>query len=126
MRTIKFRGLDVKTNIFIYGDLITFEKGFGISETEYDRNFCFVKTDSIGQFTELYDIEGNEIYEGDILKDKDGNYLYIIYSDGCFDIRIRIKDKFFSTDTFLKKAVIDSFGLKVIGNIHDNPELFKQ
>ena len=122
MRTIKFRGKSVKDNTWLFGYLSWYQ----IEDTNQFINGKLVYIETVGQFTGLYDIEGKEIYEGDIVKDKDGNYLYIIYSDGCFDIRIRIKDKFFSTDTFLKKAVIDSFGLKIIGNIYDNPELFKQ
>lgn len=114
MRKIEFRAFKVGTKEFVYGLLSTYKFGyFNIEGFE-------VETDTIGQFTGLLDFEGNEIYEGDVLQDKDGNELFVIFEDGCFNIKIRIKDKYFSTDTFLKRAVIDSFKLKVIGNIHES------
>ena len=136
MRTIKFRGLDVKTNIFIYGDLITFEKGFGISETEYDRNFCFVKTDSIGQFTGLYDKNGKEIYENDILQlkrdGKEYNPLLVVYSEVyagfCMLSENTLNNVIYKPHRPVNPNWWDEFKdeIEIIGNIHDNPELFKQ
>lgn len=114
MRKIEFRAFKVGTKEFVYGLLSTYKFGhFNIEGFE-------VETDTIGQFTGLLDIKDDEIYEGDILKDSDENELFVIFEDGCFNIKIRIKDKYFSTDTFLKKAVIDSFKLKIIGNIYEN------
>lgn len=114
MRTIKFRAFKLGTKEFVYGLLSTYKYGY------FNIEGFAVEKETIGQFTGLLDIEGNEIYEGDILKDSDGNELFVIFEDGCFNIKIRIKDKYFSTDTFLKKAVIDSFKLKIIGNIYEN------
>lgn len=89
MRTIKFRGYSIKEKRFIYGDLLTFENCFGISETEGERNFHIVETNSIGQFTNLYDMRGREIYEGDIVINIDdiAESQYVVrYSEGQFVI----------------------------------------
>ena len=61
MKTIKFRGKD-RDNIFQYGDL-THEDGFVfVDEIRVDP-------DSVAQFVG-YDVDGNEIYEGDVCIEK--------------------------------------------------------
>lgn len=85
MREIKFRGklsrsaYNVKiyppkilnAGTVVYGDLIHFRDGVLI-RTEYDyyENKAieyFVDPDSVGQFTNCYDADDKEIYEGDYL-----------------------------------------------------------
>ena len=132
MRTIKFRGFSEKANIFVYGDLLTFENCFGISETKGERNFYIVETNSIGQFTGLYDKNGKEIYEGDIVEKAVNNIISshrfkIVYSE-CFAgfCRLYIKKKGTRDGLIsLSEMDVDREEIKVIGNIYDNPELLK-
>ena len=70
----------------------------------------------IMQYTGLKDIAGDEIYEGDIVRDvSDGIIGQIEYSDGGFII---IYD-----DIMEKLNADESAYLEVVGNIFVNPEL---
>ena len=130
MRTIKFRGKD-NLNHWRYGNLvysdnvqpaIYFEVGKG-SVKSFD--WVFVDPETVGQFTGMYDREGKEIYEGDIVEDTHG--------DGFIDIvQWGHKDDagFFAVNSDKLGYLLGKWSLLhcpkiVIGNIYDNPELIK-
>lgn len=70
------------------------------------------------QFTGLTDKTGKEIYEGDLVEDKDGEVREIIWHLAGF--YFRYKDKKGRPDSY-----VDSRECKVVGNIYENPELLK-
>ena len=72
----------------------------------------------IMQFTGLKDKNGKEIYEGDIVKFRNPVYAEIIYLKGCF----------FAGNEFLGDRPLYNIKIpyEVIGNIYENPELFKE
>lgn len=128
MRTIKFRGKSLDGE-WVYGFYVEeerqtlngFEKKYFIVNDGYD----YVKPDTVGQFTGLYDKDGKEIYEGDIILEKlkrsrkDGDLYEIVFED-C---------QWFGKDkdgAGTSLSLLNDFHvIKIIGNIHDNPELLK-
>lgn len=123
MRTIKFRGKDIETGEWLYGNIQVptppFDKYF---MWDCDHNQKEVIPDTVGQFTGLKDKNGREIYEGDIMatdNDKKPMYLeicYIVEESSYFA-------KYRDSGIRMWKKWIDDFQKVVVGNIHDNPEL---
>ena len=88
-----------------------------------------VKDETVGQFTGLYDKNGKEIYEGDVIGNSDINHL-IRYNSKMAQFTATLT-KYVgdlmerSWECMCEQSWIDEFGKEIIGNIHDNPELLK-
>lgn len=124
MRTIKFRGKSKKTNDWVYGYLYVTNNGeYEICQYSKDSNIENINEsvipDTVGQFTGLLDKNGNEIYEGDIVKwDEFTGNRYGVISWLCFSFCVVYYRR---TGTEVKYELSEDD--EVIGNIHDNPEL---
>ena len=129
MREIKFRGIDIYTRKFVYGNLI--DNGVENNPTffiltqdksTYDE-LDDVFRESIGQFTGLKDKNGKEIYEGDIVSlDKKEHYI-IKFEHGCFVGNPVKSNSSLYSFTILNRNYLQ---YEVIGNIHQNPELLNK
>ena len=139
MREIMFRGKRLDNGEWIEGHLIRYENGrTRICESKTDI-FCYEKdcsiiqtvaheteTLTVGQYTGLNDKYGKRIFEGDIVL---GLFHYelaakgvVTFQDGAFGLRWnRGKVGEFSAFTSICHVAY-----KVIGNIHDNPELLEE
>ena len=130
MRTIKFRGKSIDGKEWLYGDLVSSadKKRFAIlvnNKESYDE--CEVAPKTIGQFTGLYDYNGNKIYEGDILKwEKDGLMYVVKFWDGMFYASVKeCNDGIFGGFPLHALTKHDDRKCEIVGNIYDNPELMK-
>lgn len=121
-RTIKFRGKSVLNDEWIYGDLVhRTDSPKTISPVQI--NGIGVKEDTVGQFTGLFDKNGKEIFEGDILlvDDYEGVRIYnkVGIKDGCFGYIGEYSGELLP---FCHYNVTE----EIAGNIYDNPELIKE
>lgn len=127
MRKILFRAKRLKTNDWIYGYPLRFgftgkEKWFLLPT--YASSFYEMEIDpsTIGEWTGLENEEGWRIFEGDIFVNNDEAYGKLYYQ------------VVWDYSTWLLEPIGDdapALGMtwaetqKIVGNIHDNPELLK-
>ena len=132
MREILFRGKPLGNYFhgkFIYGSLGVIDTGlcaiYHCFEFK-DDEMQLVDSGSVGQFTGLTDKNGKKIFEGDILRSAyhPEDDVVIEWFDGSFRFRKanKPKDYGYSNVCCVQNAVSR---LKIIGNIHDNPELLE-
>ena len=137
MRTIKFRARR-KNGKWVVGNFINhFSTYFKTEERhsiflpkpENDNGGYWVEdidTETVCQFTGLYDCDGKEIFEGDILLISDFSKVVCEFRHGAFGYQYCNDFHSFAGNTnftFNPKNSDESF--EIIGNIHDNPELLK-
>ena len=130
MRTIKFRGRCAKDSRYagewVYGGLLQCEKSKDVLIVYPITDTCsctyHVDPATVGQFTDLFDKNGNEIYEGDILL-YNGNRRIVEWKYGTFGLSIHENGFPFQAFYELPVPIVDS---TVIGNIHDNPEMLEK
>lgn len=109
MREILFRGKRVDNGEWIDGFYAkSGDRTFILIDNDFAVGYVIMKEvypETVGQFTGLTDKNGKKIFEGDIIEyEKDGATYEII---------------------FVKENGITKCRDKVIGNVHDNPELLE-
>ena len=152
MRTIKFRGIKKRGDDWTYGGLVkeacgdvwifpegdTYCNAGGDFYSENEPGIRMVKPETVGQFTGLTDVNGKEIYEGDIIvqhgDDMPGIRGAVVYDEANARFGMAYTNYWESGsvthfDTLERVKCYSDRNRKltyeVIGNIHDNPELLE-
>lgn len=119
MRPIKFRGKDRRTGKWFYGNLYV-KDIYGRTHICTPERGCFdIDPGTVGQFIGLYDKDGKEIYEGDIL-DFNGIIVEIRFVRGVFAFLVKG-----DLDEELCGDCRTDLFAKVIGNVYENPDILK-
>lgn len=135
MRTIKFRGQELDTGEWLYGDLFQPIGHYPMIvhiEPSGEGKALFIKTavkrETVGQFTGIIDKNGNDIYEGDIIGCHNPDIKHLIFYNEK-EARFKAALNGDINNEFVGVCGLDdsrwNASKEVIGNIHDNPELLK-
>ena len=131
MREILFRGKNKYFNEWAEGyytkgfnrpenDLLDMIYSFSKENEKNKFSYTVVNPETVGQYTGLTDKNGKKIFEGDIV-------MAYFYSNRSYQkFRVIFKNGAFLFDNgSVEVPVWDIYCLRIIGNIHDNPELLK-
>ena len=119
MREIKFRGKRLDNGKWVFGSLVT--DNVLRAWIDIEDGMVEIDMNTVGQFTGIVDIEGNDICEGDIIVDAEFEVLPRL----VFWHKEYTRFSCTSTRGIGYLALSDYDAPKVIGNIYDNPELLK-
>lgn len=142
MREILFRGEVLETGKWTYGSLVQSPGRVYIS-TSGEAFPTRVNPDTVGQYTGLTDKNGTKIFDGDVLRFGDKNYL-VFWNDECFQWQMRIRKDGFSFPVYSGQdtgcpvecitlswvaaeiPILGTMSTEIVGNIYDNPELIEE
>ena len=115
-RVIKFRGKEFSKNNWIFASAYDQENEIFI----IDFANVAVVDETVGQFTGFKDIDDKEIFEGDFIQNEVNPFeIYeVAMVNGCWSAEDKV-------DCGVLHWFLDNAPFKVIGNIHDNPELLE-
>lgn len=123
MRTIRFRGKG--NGSWFYGHFQEMDGHAFIVDNGISHE---VDGASVGQFTGICDYQGNEVYEGDLVKLPASDFNaeitgQIIYHGTQFVLKSRWNRSKWSLDYVFREVFPNTPTASIIGNTTDNPDL---
>lgn len=131
MREIKFRWRNSKHKKRIYGDLFRshwerfITQDWIVDNPLAEPEDWRVEPETVGQSTWLEDKNGNEIYEGDIIKYSGNSRYWTVYWNEVV-WQFRFKCYGFVSKSYWDYAFHSALEYRIVGNIYENPELINQ
>lgn len=124
-RKIKFRGKNIHTGEWLYGDYHREGKTHYITKSDqYLREYApiefIVDEKTVGQFTGMLDRTGKEIYEGDVILQQGYSGkkpMLVRFEHGAFIVGWHGGSSTATRPMLIQKRC------EVLGNIHDTPSL---
>lgn len=116
-RAIKFRAWDMLkkrwSNYKINDGTVYFmDKNTGVWYGSYNKRY---KDFNLMQYTGIKDKNGKEIYEGDIVVNSDGDYGYVFFKDGAYNVRHDVYTGY-----------LFAWDYEIKGNIYENLEMLNK
>lgn len=132
-RQIIFRGKRLDNGEWVYGDLEYNSAKNIVRIHTYDNNGEYlmqhlVQPDAVGQFSGMFDKNGKEIYEGDIILYGNTIKNVVVFRHGAFGYLVYGGEfiSYAGNTNFTFNPLDRSEKHEVIGNIFDNPDLLKR
>ena len=139
-REILFKAKTKATKEWTYGH---FAKQYDVPQIYTGNGHECVYEDTLCQYTGLTDKNGIKIFDGDVLRFGDKNYL-VFWNDECFQWQMRIRKGGFSFPVYSGQdtgcpvecitlswvaaeiPILGTMSTEIVGNVYDNPELIEE
>lgn len=123
-REILFRGKQINTGEWFFGNLFDKDNSGRTHITTTNRGCLNIDPETVGQFTGMTDKHGTKIFEGDIVRhiNTTCHVVEVVNSEVYFDTEMLEFGFRYSNELFHCQFNNE---FEVIGNIHDNKDLLK-
>ena len=130
----KFKGFSERLNKWVYGYLVEdcmIVNGIVEVNDQYIsiESWETVVPESVGQYTGLKDLNGVEIYEGDLLSIqivRDAKKtVTIVFEDGAFGVKDELFGWGYGKEFYPLKTIINNHKVEIAGNIYQNKDLLE-